>query len=472
MENEEKGSVPFYILTPFKDMNKLTRRNFLKTSAIASGPLIFTGLAMGQAGMSALYTLSVALIGGGGIARGSAFRECEKNNVVAIADVDDVRGAPGFEAFPQAKRYRDFRRLLDAHARELDAAIVSTPDHTHFPATYAAMERGIAVQTQKPLTHNIWEARTLQKAAHKFKVQTVMGNQGHNFEGMKLIREWIEAGLIGEVQEVHMWTNRVTPNNRNALNPLPAQPVPDTLDWDLWTGPAEMGPYNEELCPKGWRWWWSYGNGGLADIGCHTLDIAVYALGLGFPTSVHVDNSLNFSHELHDNPPKDGAWSYVYEFPCPGKSPLKIYWYEGGHLPRMPESIKPVFEDEKQLAGGCLLVGDKNTIYSPGMRPKEPRLVDNWQDLQHHLPPKTLPRAVGNPVAELFAAIRGEIDKCGSNFDYAAPLTEIVLLGTIANRSGKIVEYLPDTMTFKDSSLNKYIKEPVRKGWEYGEGLI
>lgn len=453
-------------------MKKLTRRKFLKTSAIASGPLILPGLAMGQAGMTALNKLNVALIGGGGIARGSAFRVCEKNNVVAIADVDDVSGALGFEAFPKAKRYRDFRRMLDVHTKELDAVIVSTPDHTHFAATYDAMQRGIAVQTQKPLTHNIWEARTLQKAAHHFGVQTVMGNQGHTYEGMKLIREWVEAGLIGEVKEVHMWTNRSTPNNHNALNPLPAQPVPDTLDWDLWTGPAEMGPYNEELCPQGWRWWWPYGNGGLADIGCHTLDIAVYALGLGYPTSVHIDNSLNFSHEIHDKPPKAVACTYVYAFPRPGKDPLRVYWYEGGHLPRIPDAIKPLLKSGESLDGGCLLVGDKNTLFSPGMKPREPRMVDDWTELQRHLPPKTLPRAVGRPVEELFAAIRGDIDKCGSDFDYAVPLTEIVLLGTIANRSGKKVEYLPDSMTFRDSSLNGYVKDPVRKGWEYGEGLL
>jgi len=452
-------------------MNKLTRRKFLKTTTLASSPLFLPGLSMGQSGLSAQNKLNVALIGGGGIAR-TAFRDCQENNVVAIADVDDVRGALGFEAFPKARRYRDFRRLLDQHAKGLDAVIVSTPDHTHFTATYAAMERGIAVHTQKPLTHNIWEARVLQKACHRFGVQTVMGNQGHNFEGIYLVREWIEAGLAGEVSEVHAWTNRATPNSLNAKKVLPAQQVPDTLDWDLWTGPAEMGPYNEELCPSGWRWYWPYGNGGLGDIGCHTLDIPVYALGLGYPTSVHMDNSLNFSHEMRDQQPKAGAATYVYEFPRPGGEPLKVFWYEGGHLPRIPEAIKPAFQDEKNFSGGCLLVGDKNTIFSPGMKPREARLVDNWTELQEQLPPKTLPRAVGNPVKELFAAIRGDIKQCGSNFDYAVPLTEIVLLGTIANRSGKKVEYLPDSMTFKDTSLNAYIREPVRKGWEYGEGLL
>ncbi|MCB1121196.1 MAG: Gfo/Idh/MocA family oxidoreductase [Verrucomicrobiae bacterium] len=452
-------------------MKSVTRRTFLKTSAIASGSFILPRFSIGKSGQPALDKLNVALIGGGGIAK-TAFGECRDQNVVAIADVDDVSGAVGFEAFPQAERYKDYRRLLDKHGKELDAVIVSTPDHSHFPATYAAIERGIAVHTQKPLTHNIWQARTLQKAYHHFGVQTVMGNQGHNFEGMKLIREWVEADLIGEIVEVHAWTNRSTPNNINARNPLPAQPIPQTLDWDLWTGPAEMAPYNEEICPKGWRWWWPYGSGGLGDIGCHTLDIPVYTLGLGYPSSVYVDNSIDFSHELLKQKPKPGAWTYVFEFPHQGKEKLKVYWYEGGHLPRIPETLKNSAKDPKDLAQGCLLVGTRNSIFSLGMRPTSPRLVENWMELRRELPPKTLPRAVGNPVKELFAAIRGDIEKCGSNFDYAVPLTELVLLGTIANRSGKTVEYLPKTMSFNDRSLNKYIKEPVRPGWEYGDGLL
>ncbi len=448
-------------------MKKLNRRDFLKTGTLASGTLILTGT---RPVMAANNKLNVALIGGGGIAK-TAFSECRRENVVAIADVDEVRGAVGFNEFPNAKHYKDFRRMLDKHYKELDAVIVSTPDHTHFPATYAAKERGIAVQTQKPLTHDLWQARTLQKAYHRFKVQTVMGNQGHNFEGMKLIREWIEAGMFGEVQEVHAWSKRSTPNNHNARNPLPAQPVPATLDWDLWTGPAQMLPYNEKICPSAWRWWWPYGSGGLGDIGCHTLDIPVYALGLGYPSSVHMDNGINFSHELHDKEPKIWAGTYVYEFPRPGKKPLKVYWYEGGHLPHFTDAVKESAHDDRELNMGCMFIGDKNILFSPGMRPTSPRLVNNWMELRRELPPKTLPRAVGNPIKELFAAVRGEIEKCGSNFDYAVPLTEIVLLGTIACRTGKKVEYLHDSMTFKDSTLSCYVKEPVRKGWEYGEDL-
>jgi len=449
------------------------RRNFIKSGAVVAGALYLAPFSIGQSGVSVNSKLNIAMIGSGGIAK-SCFRECAAENLVAIAEVDDVAGAEGLQTFPGAKRYKDFRKMLDAHDHELDLVIVNTPDHTHFPATFAAMERGIAVHTQKPLTHNIWQARTLQKAYHKFGVQTVMGNQGHNMQGMKYIREWYEAGLVGEVREVHAWTGRTTTNNSNAKIKLPAEEVPATLDWDLWLGPAEFRPYNSALCPKQWRWHWEYGSGGLGDIGCHTLDIPTYALGLGYPTSVKVDKSLNFRHEFDDKKVKDDAATYVYEFPVrPGKPPVTVYWYEGGHFPHLPDSLKDPTKPDMVSKGGCMLVGENNTLFSPGMRPTSPRLVTGWDDIRRGgLPPKILTRAVGDPVEEIIAALKGEVEKCGSNFDYAVPLTETVLLGTIALRSGKTVEYNPETMDFKDRSLNKYIKEPVRKGWECGEGLL
>ncbi|MDX1284576.1 MAG: Gfo/Idh/MocA family oxidoreductase, partial [Draconibacterium sp.] len=232
-------------------MNKKTkgisRRDYLKTSFMATGALAIGGFTIGcnPLGKS---KLNIAMIGGGGIAR-TAFKDCRDENVVAIADVDDVTGAPGYEAFPEAQRYKDWRKLLDTHYKDLDLVLVNTPDHTHFAATFDAMERGIAVHTQKPLVHNIWQARTLQAAAKKFKVQTVMGNQGHNFEGMRLIKDWYDLGMVGEVKEVHAWTGRTTTNNANALKEYPAQPVPETLDWDLWLGPTKERPYNKAFCP-------------------------------------------------------------------------------------------------------------------------------------------------------------------------------------------------------------------------------
>lgn len=449
-------------------MKRLTRRSYLKASALVGGSLAFSPFSIGAPKGGS--KLNVALIGGGGIAR-TAFRDCKRENVVAIADVDSVRGAPAFETFPQAKRYTDFRKLLDAHEKELDLVIVNTPDHTHFAATYDAMQRGIAVHTQKPLTHNIWQARRLRDAAHEFGVQTVMGNQGHNFEGMRLIKDWYDAGLIGAVHEVHAWTNRTTSNNANAAQTYPAQPIPSTLDWDLWQGPVAERDYNSTFCPAGWRWHWDYGLGGLGDIGCHTLDIPIFAMGLGYPSVVTMDAELDYREAFDGQQPSAEGATYVYEFPAAaGRPALKVYWYEGGRMPKMPDSILAETPERKQkwIEGGCLLVGDRNTLISQGMRPTSPRLLNDWEEIRRSRPEKTTPRAVGNPVKEIMAAIRGDIPKCGSNFDYAVPLTETVILGTVANRSKKRVEYLPEQMAFKDASLNTYIREPTRAGWDYG----
>lgn len=454
--------------------SKLSRRDVIKMSMLGAGSLALGSFAIACNGTFGKSILNIALIGGGGIAK-TAFGDCKNENVVAIADVDDVSGAIGFEAFPTAKRYKDWRKMLDAHYKELDLVIISTPDHTHFAATYAAMERGIAVHTQKPLTHNIWQARTLQAAAKKFDVQTVMGNQGHNFEGMRLIKDWYDSGTVGEVREVHAWTNRTTKNNANALKEYPAEPVPETLDWDLWLGPNSKRPYNKTFCPKGWRWHWDYGSGGLGDIGCHTLDIPVYTMGLGYPSVVSMDNSLDFRHEFDNKIPNAEGATYVYEFPAVGKRPaVKVYWYEGGRMPKLPKEVHAETPEMLKAigTGGCMMIGDKNTVLSPSMRPGKPKLIYNWEELSENLPERTTPRAVGNPVKEIITAVKGDIPKCGSNFDYAVPLTEIVLLGTIAIRSNKNVIYNPESMTFSDSSLNAYIKEPVRKGWEYGERIV
>lgn len=456
-------------------MNKITRRDYLKASAAIGGSFFLPRFAIGQSGMSANSKLNIALIGSGGIAK-SAFGNLRDDNVIAIAEVDEIRGAPGFEEFPSAKRYKDFRRMLDAHYKELDLVIISTPDHHHFAATFACMERGIAVHTQKPLVHNIWQARTLQAAAHKFDVQTVMGNQGHNLEGMRLIKDWYDAGLAGDVTEVHAWTSRNTTNNSNAERQLPGEDVPSTLDWDLWQGATPEQPYNKRYCPGGWRWFWEYGCGALGDIGCHTLDVPMYSMGLDYPTAVYMSD-IDHRSEFDGEEAKSSGATYIYEFPAAnGRPAVKVYWYEGGRMPRFPQQILDLSpqKKEKLVEGGCFLVGNKNTIWAPGMRPVSPRMLNDWDTIRRQLNDyKTTPRAVGNPVKEIIAACKGEIPKCGSNFkDYAAKLTEVVILGTLATRSQKRIEYRPETMDFTDPSLNHYIKEPVRPGWEYGEGLV
>jgi predicted dehydrogenase len=256
---------------------------------------------------------------------------------------------------------------------------------------------------------------------------------------------------------------------------FPAQPVPESLDWDLWLGPAEERPYNEAFHPKGWRWHWDYGTGALGDIGCHTLDIPFYTLGIRYPTAVYLNDALDFRKKFDGKEPNDEAVTCIYELPAERNMPaLKIFWYEGGRMPEFPEAVytEPPEIKEEIRKGGCLMIGDKNTILSPGLRPNNPKLLYNWEEHRQDPPEKTTPRAVGNPVREIITAIRGDIPRCSSNFDYASPLTEIVLLGTLAIRTGKKIEYDPGTMTFSDSSLNAYVKEHVRKGWEFAEDLM
>jgi hypothetical protein len=210
----------------------------------------------------------------------------------------------------------------------------------------------------------------------------------------------------------------------------------------------------------------------LGDIGCYTLDIPIYTNGLGCPSAVYLDNSINYRHEFDNKITNPEGATYIYEFPASAKRPaVKVYWYEGGRMPKFPKEVLAESPEIRNAisTGGCMMVGDKNTILSPSMRPGSPKLVYNWEEISRNPIEKTTPRAVGNPVKEIMAAIRGDIDKCGSNFDYAVPLTETVLLGTIAFRSNRKVIYNPESMTFSYSTLNSYIKEPVRKGWECGE---
>ena len=335
----------------------------------------------------------MALIGGGGIAR-TAFNDCRYHNVLAVADVDLRRGADAFNEFPSAKQYKDFRKMLDAHDKELDAVIVSTPDHTHFPGHLrgdGTRYRGAdpeAADSQHLAGPHAPEGLTRIRCPDR-----PWATRATPWKAMRLIREWYEGDMLGEVREVHAWTNRTTKNISNAKHTLEKQSVPADLDWDLWIGGAKFNEYNKELCPSGWRWWWDYGLGGLGDIGCHTLDIPKYCHGTRYPTSVHVDNRIDFSQEYHDKAPKEEGTTYVYEFPARGdKPPVTVYWYEGGHLPKLPESLK---KNPDIPGGGCLMVGDKNTLFSPGMRPRSPRLVDNWLEVRRELPPKTIPRAVG-----------------------------------------------------------------------------
>jgi predicted dehydrogenase len=324
---------------------------------------------------------------------------------------------------------------------------------------------------QKPLAHNIWQVRTLQKAAQKYGVQTVMGNQGHCWEGIRLVKEWFEAGVLGEVKEVHCWTDR--PKGKvGFINPPPAHPaktalVPEGLSWDLWQGPVAPRDYSPEYLPQFWRGWWDYGCGGLGDIGCHCLDAPFWTLQLGMPEKVEVVEQEKWEHRAYTAP----ASHIIFHFAARGDLPaVQIHWYEGGLLPEALPGMTKGLPDN-----GMIMKGSKETLFSEGMRVQSPQLWprERMTPLIDVLRRKPLPRSVaGEPIGELFAAIRGDIPHAGSHFDYACPLTELVNTGVLAIRSGKTIEWDSANMKVKDApEFDALIKEPVRDGWSYGEDL-
>ncbi len=448
-------------------MKPANRRQFLKTTAAASIPTF----AIGQAGESSNSKINCAIIGAGGMG-GYAVKEASKQNLVAICDLDTKRAAAAFDKHPQAKQFADFREMFDKMGKEIDAVSISTPDHTHFPAAMAAMELGKHVFIQKPLAHNIWQVRTLQRAARHYNVVTQMGNQGHTFDGMRRIKEWTDAGVVGDVREVITWTDRPNPPWFVPPNefPAPTADVPENLNWDLWQGPVPERPYSPHYAPTKWRGWWPYGCGALGDIGCHTFDAPFYVLDLGLPTKVEI---------YRTEPPNEefipmGGTVVIYHFPARGdKPPVTMKWYEKGlevPKPKRWDASKPL---PKQ--GGMYMEGTKETLFHAGMRPGSPQFTpsERFEEMKPELAKIDRLEPLGKgPIDEFYRAIKGEIEAPGSNFDYAAPLTEVVLLGALAQRSGKTIEWDAENMQVKGQpEFDAWIKEPVRAGWSYGDSL-
>ncbi len=449
---------------------KTTRRQFLQTSAVASAAFSLPSFAIGKPGESANNRINVAVVGCGGMG-GYAVGEALKQNPVAFCDVDNERAAGAFKRAPDTRRFKDFRVMLDKMGKEIDAVCISTPDHTHFAAAMAAMERGKHVFVQKPLTHNIWQARTLRKAAKHYKVITQMGNQGHTFDGMRRIKEWVDAGVVGDVREVITWTNRpcapwfIAPEEF----PIRTEAAPATLDWNLWQGPVKHRKFSREYVPIKWRSWWDYGCGALGDIGCHTFDAPFYSLGLGSPTRVEIER---------EDPPGPGFIPMksvvTYHFPARGnKPPVVMKWYEAGY-----EVPKPKRWDKGEPIppkGGMYMEGTKNTLFHEGMRPNKPVLTPEARlaEMEGELDKiERLPSVGNGPIDEWFRAIKGDGALPGSNFDYAAPLTEMVLLGALAQRTGKNIEWDAKNMKVKGQpEFDELIKEPALKEFRYGETL-
>jgi predicted dehydrogenase len=458
----------------------MKRRTFIRrTCQAAAASTVFPQFAIGKPGKSANGKLNIAFIGSGGwIAQQPYNQGCSEENLVAFCDVDRAHSAENMKNWRTNQPfYDDFRVMLDKMHKEIDAVVVSTPDHTHFAATLMAMERGIHVYTQKPLTHNIWQARTLVKAKHKYGVVTQMGNQGHAGSGIRKSVEAIRAGVIGEVKQVYVrnsWPDFTDKHFANpATMPPASSPVPDGLSWDLWLGPQEQREFSFDYHPKKWRTFYDFGMGVLGDFGCHTFDMPVWALDLDPPTVVEC---LRREKSLPGVIP---AGSHLrFHFPAGGKEgqrgPVTLDWFDGPQDWEKVGRIEAFGAEHAAHAGrACWMVGDKGLL-GCGTHAGPPMILPNevraeWKTSP---PAETIPRVEGGPFREWLCAIKGEGPEPGSNFDVSANLTEIILLGVIAQRFNTRIEWdAKEGRITNQPELNAFVKEPAREGWSYGEDL-
>ena len=433
-----------------------TRRGFAKTiagSALATlaMPAIVHGRNLGE-------TLNIALVGVGG--RGADNHKTmseQKQNVVALCDVDAHNLAEAAKRSPGAKTYNDFRKLFDELHGQIDAVVVSTPDHTHAVVAKTALELGKHVYCEKPLTHSIHEARVLADAARRHKLATQMGNAGHSSEGTRRVVEAIQAGAIGPVREVHAWSNR--PIWPQAVDrPTDQPPVPPSLHWDLWLGPAPERPYHPAYHPFKRRGWWDFGTGALGDMGCHIIDAAFWALDLREPRSIEAE-----SPPISPHPETAPAWSIVrFEFDARGKRPpVKLVWYDGGKLP--PPDLFDGRTPGKD-SNGSLFVGEKGRLLVGGQRGRGYRLLPEREFAGFVVPKPTLARSPGHHAEWIEACKSGK--PTGTNFDYSAQLTELVLIGNVALRAGRKLEWDSAGLKIINSSLDDpFIHRDYRPGW-------
>lgn len=433
------------------------RREFLKTSAAFGAGLWVVGSGSSLLARSANDTVNVACIGVGGRG-GSDLAELARAgaNIVGLCDIDEGHLGSAAKDHSGAKTYHDFRKMLDELDKSIDAVCVATPDHTHTVAAVKALRMGKHCYCEKPLTRTIGEARLIGEEARKAKVATQMGNQGHSISEARRTVEVIRSGAIGAVKEVHAWTNRPIWPQGVPHAPTETPEVPKNVHWDLWVGPAAMHTYSPEYHPFKWRGWWDFGTGALGDMACHILDVAFWALDLRDPTTIEAECSGL-------NPYTAPEWSIIKtDFPeRNGRPALTLTWYDGGKLP--PEEL---FEGEKVREGGSLLIGEKGKIYIPNDYGAD-RVMLPRKEFEGYEPPEpTLPRVKGHKE-DFLEACKDPNRPAGSNFEYAAALTETVLIGNLAVVLGKKVEWDAENARVKNAAeADCYIHPEYRKGWE------
>ena len=463
-----------------------SRRQFIRYSSLALGSTALTGPYLLRA-RNLNDKVNIAQIGAGG--KGESDTECcSAENIVALCDVDQSTLDRRHEKYPGAKVFRDYRKLLDQMHGDIDAVIVSTPDNHHACAAVAAMNLGKHVYCQKPLTISVYEARLMRKVAAEKKVITQMGNQGSSESGLRRAVEIIQAGAIGPVRQVHVWSNRpIWPQGLD--RPPGSDSMPETLDWDVWIGPAPMRPFKDKVYhPFAWRGWQDFGTGALGDMACHTSNMPFRALKLGYPTEIEAETSP-INHETYPLKSK-----IRFEFPArEGLAPTQFWWYDGGNPKpdapyvhdgdnKPPKELTSEIEEMlgKMPGSGCLLIGDKGRLFSPddyGAKffiklNDEKEYIDGTKHEAVKDIPQTIPRNTLDSDTdkrhhlEWIEAIKGGPAPY-SNFDIAAYLTEIILLGDVAMRARQKLEWDGPNMKARNTTMaEQFVRREFRKGWK------
>jgi predicted dehydrogenase len=461
----------------------LTRRHFLRGATLSTAAfMIVPGGVLGLRGAaSANNKLNLAGIGIGGQGAHD-LNQMEGENIIALCDVDKHHAAHTFKRYPQAQQFTDYRQMLD-QLKEIDGVVIATPDHHHAFAAMEAIKRGKHVYCEKPLTHSVWEARRVAQAAREAKVATQMGNQGQASELTRRLCEYVWAGVIGQVHEAHLWTDRPSQGlfkeywPQGCARPSDTPPVPTTLNWDLWLGPAPARPYNPAYLPFKWRGWWDFGTGALGDIGCHAMDPVFRALKLGAPLSVQAASTrvneetfplgsiITYQFPARTSAPQannshikglTGSAAGGVEMP-----PCKLVWYDGGLRPPRPEALP---NGKPMGANGRLLIGDKGFILGNEVYPQS--LSKAAEEVR-----ETIPRSNGH-YGEWIRACKGG-PLAGSNFDWAGPLAESVLLGNVPlhvqlREDLTLCKLLWDPAALKFTNLdeaNQFVRNDYRPGW-------
>lgn len=464
---------------------KTTRRTFLKQAAasVVAFTIVPRHVLGGPGYVAPSEKVNIAIVGAGGQGRANVKNLLSESQaqIMAVCDVAEKTDLSPFwyggyggrkpvkamveehysKKSPNYRcaEYEDFRVMLEKE-KSMDAILCATPDHAHAVISITAMKMGKHVYCEKPLTHNIWEARQVAKVAKETGVATQMGNQGHSGEGIRQTCEWLWDGAIGPVREVHVWS-AVGQWAKPPGRPKDTPPIPEGLNWDLWLGPRDFRPYHPAYAPYNWRGWWAFGTGSIGDMACHNMDPAVWALRLERPISVHA-SSTGVDSEV-----TSFGGIYTYRFgPRGDMPPVKLIWYDGGLRPPFPETLDPCDPRNRLGEGenGLLFVGDKGCITCGGWGGM-PRLLPQSLNNGYKRPEKTLQRSAGH-YADWLAACKGG-PKASSNFEYGTRLTELVLLGNVALRAGEPIQWDADNMKVANvPEAEAFLKEQYRKGWE------